>query len=107
MKSMIELLQEVRGVIESGWTQKAVARNKYGTQLHYYDIAAGQGTHFCLFGAAVQVAILQHENVEYDICRALSKVVGESIVDWNDKFGRTKDEVLCIIDDAIKLESEL
>jgi hypothetical protein len=97
---LIEDLRQVRRIIERGWCQGDYAR----------------GGNHCLMGAVYSAtntevrgseAFLLHKGQRDERINAAVDALGDElsegdwIVNWNDWFGRTQDDVLRLVDQAI------
>lgn len=91
MKTEAEKLRNARALIEKGWTQGLLARNKDGEGA-FSD--ATEAVSFCAVGACVRSGVS---------CGHLKKLLGVDTTSWNDTPGRTKEEVLDLFDRAIAL----
>jgi hypothetical protein len=102
-------LKAMRGLIATGWTQGTFARDGAGRDVNYSDPAACQ---FCIAGAEGRV--LEDGNLGYvgyswDYLReALDQIDSHrerafGLVGYNDEPGRTKEDMLTLIDTAIGL----
>ena len=93
-KQAIHILGVARRFIQRGWCQKASTRVRKGK------------VQFCLSGAVHHA----HPFGDRNLARtALTRVLNyEGLVSWNDRRGRTKEQVLATIDKAVKhLEGEI
>ncbi|WP_158877015.1 DUF6197 family protein [Antarcticirhabdus aurantiaca] len=95
--SRSDMLRDVRGFIERGWTQGATARDAEGFRCVPRDPRAEC---WCLLGAAVAVAVAK--GITDPLARSLGFETGVAMVIWNDTKGRTKAEVLARIDQALE-----
>jgi len=116
---VIELLDEVTKLLtEKGWTQGFYARNKNGAPT---DCRSDSACSFCLHGALMAADEKRPDDKRaeagYRLHRALGDVLSGGdlvayldghvdIVSFNDAPGRTKEEVLDLIERAKKLEAE-
>ena len=117
-----ELLQKSRERIEKGWTQSAFYRNQEG-----HPCPADEAVSYCLLGALRSTVKITYpskdivvskdewkrimDSIEEDVrplqgaTRCLSQNLGVrddgGITEWNDTKGRTKEEVLAALDQAI------
>lgn len=88
-------------LIEQGWTQYVVARDKNG--LHV-DAHSDNAVCWCIYGAVHKVYINNGEKKPdnerpaisyYEACSRLKQALGSTELSvWNDASGRTKEEVL-------------
>lgn len=98
-----QFLQEVRAVVEQGWTQSCEARTAEGRAVNFDDSAA---VSWCLIGAYFKVHDKHFHNTQanlaFDVLKKYTGVeLGFSIAIWNDSTGRKKEEVLAALDSAI------
>lgn len=101
--SLKEDLTRVRRLIESGWTRGAWARTESGSPCWEDNTNA---VCWCLSGA-VQKVFSGDESTQtrIDLTRALVRNLPAGFWDipaWNDEPGRTKEEVLALIDKTIE-----
>lgn len=104
--TVTELLEKLReSVLTHGWTQEVYARDAEGapTAIH-----AKNATSFCFLGnifyTANNLGIASDTPVYKNATRAIIKVLQpESMTTFNDKAGRTKEEIIEVIDKAITL----
>ena len=100
----LELLRAVRAKIEQGWTQRAAARNADGGPVSGNSQDA---VCWCMIGAAQAIAPnsdLQRGAIYtaiYDANKE-NRPLQLGISDFNDARGRTKEQVLAVIDRAIE-----
>ena len=112
MSQLLEDLKEVRRLIaEVGWTQGASAKLACGVRV---SPCAKEAACFCLDGAVSRATnygfFRKSENrLRYTaaatalLCALLPPDLGRtSYVEWNDRPGRTKEDVLALIDRAIE-----
>lgn len=94
----LEILKAAREKVAAGWTQK-----------FYFREVAGVGC-FCAMGAVNEAAVVagyaDHAGALDALKHAIDGVSEMSIVHWNDRAGRTKDEVLAAFDRAIELAAK-
>lgn len=100
MPTAIDILNQARFLIEKGWTQGAPARTARGRVVLAHDRTARC---FCLVAALYWAADLigadaRQQNRAY---MALKRLIKGSLSGWNDEEGRTREEVLALIDRAI------
>jgi len=104
---MSERIKKVRAKIEQGWTQGVLARSVDGSSVTSFDPEA---TCWCLAGACFATADVKdtdnsfgepylHHNVIFDYIKM-------SLTEYNDKKGRTQQEVLDMLDEVIAKEIE-
>jgi len=102
VKTTKEILQAALKLIRKGWTRGAWAR--YGNNLPANSVTDPKACKFCSVGAIRRVA-LADGGTHYDAENALHKAIGSiginSVITWNDKKGRTKDEVIKAFKTAI------
>lgn len=99
-----QILVETRKLIEQGWIQGVNARNEYGA-----SVASGSpdATCWCLQGGLLRVARDLNKSgrdimLVADVLDNTALLRGSNdLVNYNDTPGRTKDEVLQLIDDTI------
>lgn len=106
MGKTVEHLKAVRAKLEQGWTVRASARDANGKEVAARDETA---VCWCLHGA-----ITCTDGGDYatasdvrSLCHDAASEIGQSItyVDFNDSC-RTKDDILGLVDHAIKLAGE-
>ena len=104
-----QILTEAYALIERGWVQGWDARNRYGKMV---QALTPDACAWCLTGALTKAATHLHLREE-DRQRAYELVAaalptGESrfVVVFNDSPGRTKEQVLAVLDDAIELAKQ-
>lgn len=97
---MKEELTAVRKLIEQGWTQGHYARNAEGDVA---DLMDNDACTFCLRGAIYRVTGYD-EGKYLPIIQLLNSRVYSfpGIINWNDAPGRTKAEVLDLIDETLE-----
>ena len=98
-----EFVSRVRARIEKGWCQKAPARDASLKETSAWSPSA---TQWCLVGA---IAAEAHYRTPQEIREQgaalrtrLYETLPGSIVDWNDAYGRTKEEVLEALDRVLE-----
>jgi TolB-like protein len=95
-------LTEARKLLEKGWTQNAYARNANGVAV---DEENPNACSFCVRGALNRA----HASLETHLLvgRVVKERTGGLWVHlWNDAPGRTREEVLAMIDEILKAVSE-
>lgn len=100
-KSVLDVLRDARGLIAKGWTQGEFSRDANGDYCPMSDPAAAC---FCAMGAVYRVTLSEDGipiPIHNDVYALLCDAVGGSVVDWNDRRGRTQAEVLAVFDRAI------
>jgi len=102
-----ELLVEARKLVAGGWTQKTYSRDAYGHQIPFGDSRCSQ---FCLSGAVQHAGAVNggFGFVQKAVLAELRDAIGPNtaIALWNDAKDRTQQEVLDVIDKAIKALDE-
>lgn len=101
------LIEARRLIAEVGWTQGFYARTDTGTLIEFDSPLASC---FCMVGALRRACGLPlktcHLPATYRLLKAARLVDNnrslQYLVDWNDKPGRTKEEVLAAFDKAIE-----
>lgn len=90
------LLQEARALIERGWAQEVYSRS------------GDNGTEYCIVGALQKAADPGHYEAFQAAFKLLNLLTPESpgfrvkcCSLWNDRSGRTKQEVLALFDRAL------
>ena len=97
------ILKEVRGLIESGWTVVALARDATGAQC---NPTSHKATSWSLYGAiqkAVRSPFASALVVYNSLHRALPSGT-KTVREFNDAPDRTREEILAVIDRAIEIE---
>ena len=106
------MLKQARSLVERGWTQGTLARDKEGIPTH--PQAAGACS-WCMSGALHRVAASERVNGPHfdQAWHALDEAVSKhneavskhewppTFTSWNDDSGRTHPEVLAVFDAAI------
>ena len=96
-----EALRAVRDRIDSGWSQDAHARDRFGDEVSLTSEEATAWTLCTAFALAGKDGIPM--NHLHRALRALTEVTGmDSIEGWNNDPARTKQQVLDALDDAIE-----
>ena len=109
-----KFLQEVRGVIDKGWTQNALARDSHGKAV---SATSRKAERYCLLGAITKVEVggwrrrmfgLPRWDEEkaarrllMDALRDTSGTYGIDYIVYNDRPSTTKYDVLKLLDAAI------
>lgn len=98
----VEILKEARKLlIEKGWTQAAYARDINGYRVSPRSTDA---VCFCSIGA------IQHVHGSWGVPERFLTRASEhaywSVPVWNDKPGRTKEDVIALFDKAIEIGSK-
>jgi hypothetical protein len=108
MLKAVEILTKAKELISSPehWCQEAYSRDKNGVSC---DRKSPDVNSFCIIGSVFKVL---DEGVTYDeeikVWKALNNVNGDyAISTWNDKEGRTHDEVMAFLDQAIEKVKDL
>ena len=98
MTILVEQLQEVRALLEAGWCQGALARAGNNREVPPESSTA---VRFCLVGAIQRV--WQPATPLWPLTVAINKALPGSTATsfWNDTPGRTKAQVLALVDRAI------
>lgn len=99
----VKALKKAKALIQQGWCQGAYARSSSGLEVFSDKDAVS----YCVSGAIRSVV----RHTEYDkflLERALNLALPlldrkRGLVNWNDSSVRTKEQVLCLFDKAIKL----
>lgn len=103
---VIEGLKSARVLLENGWTTRQTARNSRGEGVSVYDPTACS---FCVLGAVWRVGGYvsplggDMEELVRRVIRARVPLGNHAPGTYNDAEGRTKEEVLSVIDEAIEL----
>jgi hypothetical protein len=99
IKTVEETLRRALQVLEQkGWCQGALARDRYGVSVDCFDVNAES---VCMIGA-LHLAIPSKQIGITDAANALGDIIRDSIALWNDRPGRTKDEVIAMFKAAIE-----
>lgn len=104
-----EILEEAQKLLAkpNGWTQRAMARDCVGNVV-YDDLMRSIGVSFCSMGAIsmagqrLGATVQQQENAIVLLEKALGH---DGVISFNDSEGRTRDQVLTLFDQAIKLDT--
>lgn len=102
MKNNLQVLTEAREILVNGrWCQGAYARNVLGQQV---NISSPKAFYWCLIGA-VRLASGRQDSSALDVLgdALFNNGRGCHLAEWNDLAGRTKEEVLHLFDEAIKI----
>lgn len=91
----IKILDEAKDLIEKGWHQGYFAQNADGRDV---DSSDPNACAFCVLGAVFHAAGDKPAGLAYDALIAVSP--GGMPAEFNDQPGRTKEEVLDLIDAA-------
>lgn len=96
----LELLIKAREKIRQGWTQNVSARN---SDNYPVNVDALEAVAWCALGAiwAVRGTYETQDDAERELCKTIDREYAYSIAEWNDKPGRTKEEVLDLYDRTI------
>ena len=107
MKDVLEGLKRAKALLEGGWTQFTRARDAENNPVAVGDTRAVK---FCMEGACRQAEIdlstpddLLAEYVEDAL---VNRGKNGHVPEWNDQFGRTKEEVLELMEEAIHAVEE-
>lgn len=98
MKSILTVLRAARDMLAKGWTQHASARDARGLSVDDRDSAA---CYWCMLGA-ISAAAGGDKKAYSSACDKVRLFTGESISYYNDRSGRTKEEVLMLMDYPIR-----
>lgn len=99
----VSTLKAARALVEEGWVQRSFVKSRVEVTGHWWNRKRTTHTSFCMIGA------LNHYErpAKYRAMDYLAMGAGVSrsmlIPTWNDKEGRTKEEVLAAFDKAISL----
>jgi len=112
--NLLMKLREVRKLIGAGWVKGLSCADQFGNPTMLND-----ATRFCLTGAIHRVAVLT-DNVSDDCMNIIARAIKprlspdvlrvvvsdnrDTIQCWNDKSGRTHEEVLKLLDHIITVE---
>jgi hypothetical protein len=107
MSRTLELLKSMRSKIASGWTQGCSAQNRQG-----FPVVAScdDAVRWCLVGSTVANTYLLAGRTHIrtnawliiqDLIRNRNETC--SMDEWNDRDGRTQEEVLELLDEAITI----
>lgn len=103
---VIEGLKKARTLLENGWTTGKTARNSRGESVGVYDPTACS---FCVLGAVWRVGCFvdplggEMEELVRRAIRVRVPLGSHAPGTYNDAEGRTKEEILSVIDEAIEL----
>ena len=102
----VEHLRKARKLIDAGWTRDSYARDDKG---HTVDRFSDSATCFCALGALDRVVgdsggIARLEDAFETLSSVLPARCNGSVVDFNDRVAKDKDEVLAAFDRAIAEE---
>lgn len=103
-----QVLIGARALIAKGWVQDVYAVDAEG---HDIDPLSHAACRFCCLGAiarVMEIADVGNGQLADDVPATVSleKAAGRSIPGFNDAFGRTKEQVLAVFDQAIDGETE-
>jgi hypothetical protein len=104
--TILDVLKEARQLLQKGWCQNDHATDQKG---HCVDIGDENAACWCLSGAVRHSLFGQyHLKIREEVFTVLAQVIEmpyaspeSAILNWNDKKGRTQEEVLMIVDKAI------
>ena len=96
LKSVILDLNEGRKRIEKGWTRRTYARDAKSRRV---SPEAPGATKWCVVGSCYA----NTRSIAYSRRALYTKFSKDTLTDWNDQKGRTKDQVLKLYDFAIEL----
>jgi hypothetical protein len=100
----IQVLKDARALIHKGWHQKAFWRNSAGLSCR-----SEQAESCCLVGAIIKasqarissgIAVTSDAQIRVEAALQVFVPSGD-FYGWNDETGRTKEEVLALVDTAI------
>jgi hypothetical protein len=94
MSLIVRQLRELRALLDTGWTQNAMARDATGKEVDREDPSA---VSFCLLGGLRMVGGESTAGIRECLSKVLPPTFG--LVSFNDNS--TKNEVLALIDKAI------
>lgn len=92
-----EILAQARALIDSGWCQRALARDRNGRMV---DPLSDEATEFCPHGAIVRAAGWDQGGLQAAYTRLRLALDGEPVGRWNDNRDDVR-EVLAAFDAAI------
>ncbi len=98
-QTTVECLRTARDLVQKGWCQRALARNRLGVACHELSPEAVE---VCTMGAVLRAgrgnphAIAAGWNV-------VGRLVGSQMGAWNDREHRTQAQVIGLFDRAIEL----
>ena len=107
---MIEILKKTRDLVEQGWCQLKIAKNSVGIEVSVDDPSAVK---WCIEGAIARACferfpgqfgprqLLLCSTYNYLGRQLLNTGVTRGLAKWNDANGRTKQQVLEFLDNAI------
>lgn len=95
----LEVLQGMRSRLATGWTQYAVARNRFGVRV---ASSSSEACSWCIMGAASATTRNADERSSAYTRLYQSGIRLLTVGEWNDIPGRTQEEVLALIDSAIE-----
>jgi hypothetical protein len=100
-KTVLGLLKKAqRLLLEKGWTQRAFARTSTGEPIGRYN-RESKPVSFCALGAVEHLS--NNDYVRRDATYLLKDQIHYgSLIEWNDKRGRTKQQVIKLFDKAIE-----
>lgn len=102
-----KILKRAKSLIRRGWTQGSYARNRGDTSI---VVESPNACKFCLRGAVERAHLDLQADSEYYWAaqRVLEKTIRkETVIQYNDKSGRKKDEILKKLDMAITRSEKL
>lgn len=111
MKDATKMLKQARIDLANGWTQGCYARDQEDRWVKVTDPSACK---WCLSGAlnlAYARAPIEDMELRYRTFESATGTIAwllqsEPVVDWNDKIGRTQEEVLELVDQAIAIHEQ-
>jgi hypothetical protein len=97
-----EVLIQAKAIIERGWCQGTYAIDNDG---HPVDFDSQKAVAWCIRGATCLIAPDGYHN-RYGAHELIKSITITPISQWNDEPGRTKEEVLDVLTQAIALAGE-
>lgn len=96
----VEILQRIRAKVSKYWIKGSYARDVRGNSV---ASGADSACKWCLVGAVASECSEESIATRHALTHAINKIIGTgwSIEAWNDAKGRTKEEVLDVIDKVI------
>ncbi len=99
----VDVLRDMRVMLERGWTQNACARDSAGNEVDELSLKA---VSFDALGALTRAGRDAKVEARHEAISHLRAGIGfKSLGDWNDEPGRTQAEVLALVDRAISSAS--
>jgi len=103
--STIEILEEARRLIALGWTQNEMARNAEGEAVLF---TSDEASCFCIYGAICRATFQRDGGID-GACEVYNSTLGGAVsspIFWNDRLGRTQEEVVKYLDKLIQEKKE-